>query len=41
MRFDAEGWGIIGAEGVEIRNHEGNHSWRYVAHGSMPATTAR
>ena len=38
MRLDADGWGINGAEGIEIRNHEGNHSWSYVARGSMPAS---
>ena len=28
MRRDAAGWGPTGAEGIEIKNHEGNRKFR-------------
>jgi hypothetical protein len=36
MRRDAPGWGPTGAEGLEIDNHESNHSWSYVPRASKP-----
>ena len=36
MRRDATGWGPTGAEGLEIDNHENNHSWSYVPRASKP-----